>query len=984
MSRPRSWLIPLACLAILFVVSYRAALFRDGQFTFRDAGHFYYPLHQRIQQEWNEGRWPLWEPEENGGEPLLGNPTAAVLYPGKVIFALLPYPWAARAYIFVHSLAACLTMFLLMRSWGTSPAGSGIAALSYAFSVPILFQHCNVIFLVGAAWLPLGFHAVDQWLRLGHRMALLELTLVLVMQTLGGDPQTAYVLGLCAGGYALGLAWQRRGTSPSSRPAVKRWVVSGILIGAIILWIVMVLMGARWTPSMRPPGKPARPFAWMGWAHGGIVGVWLLAGLGLLGYRIQQGPRARLGTGLLGLTAAAILAAVLAAAQLIPILEFGSRSFRSANMGTHNNYGFSVEPLRLLSAVWPNVYGDVFARNGSWFEVLPPQERHAQPWVPSLYVGGLTLVLALGMLGWGDGPPWRAWLTGVAFVSLLVGFGEFGSPLWWARWSPAIAQAVGPHDPPDIRGVREDGYLCDGDGSIYWIFSTFLPGFWQFRFPGKFLTFTTLSLTALAGLGLDRLAAVRCRRAAWVAASLLALSLVLLALATAFRPSIAAYLESTKESNESSLFGPIDIPGASAMLRLALVQGAVLQVIALALARFGSRRPAWTGTIALAVVTADLALANARYVLTVPQRVIEGEPKVLQIIAEAERQEPAPDPIFRIHRSRYWVPPRWIQESSDDRLEVMSRWERDTIQPKWALSKGAHYALTEGSMEIYDYLLFFGGMSLPVSGAAASGLGLRPGDLIYYWPRRGFDIWNTRYFVLPAYPHDWTERERAFASFLNQSTRIYPSGPRLDSQSTEAQKRQLDAEDLQIFRNKTVFPRAWVVHHVRLHQPVATFDEAEQVRRFVEIIYPNDVFWSDPNRQVFDPRSLAWVEVDPERKLAALLRQTTPPTGESVSITKYEPQRVELEVTLQQPGLVVLADVYYPGWRLTIDGAEAPIYRANLLMRGALVPAGKHHLVYTYHPASFYLGRWISVAGLGVLGLLAVWFRRDSVLPNPS
>ena len=28
--------------------------------------------------------------------PLLGNPTAAVLYPGKLVFAVLPYPWAAN------------------------------------------------------------------------------------------------------------------------------------------------------------------------------------------------------------------------------------------------------------------------------------------------------------------------------------------------------------------------------------------------------------------------------------------------------------------------------------------------------------------------------------------------------------------------------------------------------------------------------------------------------------------------------------------------------------------------------------------------------------------------------------------------------------------------------------------------------------------------------------------------------------------------
>jgi hypothetical protein len=45
-----------------------------------------------VQQEWDAGRWPLWEPEENAGMPLLGNPTAAVLDPGKVVLAILPDP----------------------------------------------------------------------------------------------------------------------------------------------------------------------------------------------------------------------------------------------------------------------------------------------------------------------------------------------------------------------------------------------------------------------------------------------------------------------------------------------------------------------------------------------------------------------------------------------------------------------------------------------------------------------------------------------------------------------------------------------------------------------------------------------------------------------------------------------------------------------------------------------------------------------------
>ena len=73
-------------------------------------------------------------------------------------------------------------------------------------------------------------------------------------------------------------------------------------------------------------------------------------------------------------------------------------------------------------------------------------------------------------------------------------------------------------------------------------------------------------------------------------------------------------------------------------------------------------------------------------------------------------------------------------------------------------------------------------------------------------------------------------------------------------------------------------------------------------------------------------------------------------------MTYPNPQQAVLEVSLDSPGLVVLADVYYPGWELKIDGKPAPIYRVNGVMRGAAGLRGPHRLVYTYDPQSFRVG----------------------------
>src|SRR5262249_27328098 len=133
-------------------------------------------------------------------------------------------------------------------------------------------------------------------------------------------------------------------------------------------------------------------------------------------------------------------------------------------------------------------------------------------WTPSLYLGGLTLVLALGAAGLSRECPRRRWLTAIAIVSLLAGLGKFTGPLYWARWSPRVATLAGPHDPHKPPPLRMDTALRDGDGSFYWTLATVLPGFKQFRYPSKLLTFTALAVAGLAGLGWDRLAASGSRR----------------------------------------------------------------------------------------------------------------------------------------------------------------------------------------------------------------------------------------------------------------------------------------------------------------------------------------------------------------------------------------------------------------------------------------------------------------------------------------
>ena len=122
---------------------------------------------------------------------------------------------------------------------------------------------------------------------------------------------------------------------------------------------------------------------------------------------------------------------------------------------------------------------------------------------------------------------------------------------------------------------------------------------------------------------------------------------------------------------------------------------------------------------------------------------------------------------------------------------------------------------------------------------------------------------------------------------------------------------------------------------------------------------------------------MVWIDRDQRPALTPYLPGGSRHQSEAVRVSYPSPQRVELDVTLDSPGVVVLADIFYPGWELTDNGKPAPIYQVNRAMRGAAVGKGPHHLVYTYAPRSYRIGRIVSAAGLVALALAAVvcWLR---------
>jgi hypothetical protein len=102
-----------------------------------------------------------------------------------------------------------------------------------------------------------------------------------------------------------------------------------------------------------------------------------------------------------------------------------------------------------------------------------------------------------------------------------------------------------------------------------------------------------------------------------------------------------------------------------------------------------------------------------------------------------------------------------------------------------------------------------------------------------------------------------------------------------------------------------------------------------------------------------------------------------------VGFVRYEPEHVELSVEARAPAVLVLNDAYYGGWSATVDGQPAPILPANVAVRGVLVPAGAHQVTFTYRPPGQRLGLFLSLVTLGLLGLAALWERRQRLKFEP-
>jgi len=157
----------------------------------------------------------------------------------------------------------------------------------------------------------------------------------------------------------------------------------------------------------------------------------------------------------------------------------------------------------------------------------------------------------------------------------------------------------------------------------------------------------------------------------------------------------------------------------------------------------------------------------------------------------------------------------------------------------------------------------------------------------------------------------------------------------------------ITAPERGFWKRRDPLPRAFLVHTV-----IPARDEA-QIRSAL----------GSPG---FDPLRVAFLEASAGPPPPC----RGPDRPERIAVTDYRPTRVTVLADAAAPGLLILSDVYYPGWSATVDGEPAPVLPADWGLRGVGVASGIHEVTFTYRP------RWLLpgavLMGLGLLAGLAL------------
>jgi uncharacterized membrane protein YfhO len=157
-------------------------------------------------------------------------------------------------------------------------------------------------------------------------------------------------------------------------------------------------------------------------------------------------------------------------------------------------------------------------------------------------------------------------------------------------------------------------------------------------------------------------------------------------------------------------------------------------------------------------------------------------------------------------------------------------------------------------------------------------------------------------------------------------------------------------QTMELMQSTTYLPRAWFVYDYKI------INDNEMIKEFM--LQPE-----------FDPSRVVVLEEEPN---------FTPEQGATwnswnAKIISYKLNSISIDVSTPKDGILVLSEIYYPGWNAYIDGVKQKILRADWNLRALPIRKGTYKVEIKFEPDSFERGKLISLSSIGLCAIGIVY-----------
>lgn len=925
--RTTEYVVVPICLLLAVLIVYHELAFSNGVPFAYDLFNYFYPHLSYAGERLRHLELPLWNPYIFTGAPFVANIQTAIFYPTTWLSVVMSPPNVVRYSALFHIWLAALGTYGFLRiHGGVSPIPAILSAFSFAFGgfVSSQFGHPNQ--LAAAAWLPVQLLAAGRIIERRDVAWSALLALAIGLQFLAGHTQEFFFSMVTLAGFcAWTLVWQPLARDlPAGTPALERLMLH------IVSWI-----------------------------------------------------RAAVGLGLAGL-----VAALLMAPQLIPTLELSKLGIRGAGLTPEEASSFSWPPWQILRGVLPpfgeSPYGEFIGYSGivaigfALYGVAHSRNRRLSTFCLIAVI--CALILAIG----GFNPVYRD------LIRVVPGLGLFRVPSRWlfiAGFGTAVLAGLGMDAALAARGFRLQAILLRA--APVTVLLLILSGV-----VGLIVPLQSLPSEEVINLwyifGLVTFAAIVVAILGWFR-QLSAAALVGIALAELFfaGSDLDGHRLTLPESYESLRPVPLQL----------MLDPSLFRVLTVSLAEYQPGDARDLGALLADTMPAtridDLLIAHKYKDLLIPnqglrfrvptldgydggvlplRQYVEFKHVLFESAGLRERGGKLADPTQPdglLREQLGGIPAAELLSLLNVKYVVMDRTDDVWVDGLYVdaglgrtLRRTQPFQIEAHQIEATDIAIalqresdtmtrtvpsvairvFYPGQqeSTLTVGSAASGADIRfeevptNGSLVFGRIR----LTSPRPITAIQFQVPDAAQSIVLAGVTLFDRRVGAVTPLM----VDPAYKLVQLGDLKVYQNTRALERAFVAYDYRV---VRTPTEA------VETLRTN---------------VLSRITLDRAPDFPA--PSANPPAIHSAEIVSYTPERIRIRAEAKQPGLLVLTDSLYPGWRAFVDGREVPIVAADHAFRAVALDPGQHEVEFFYDPVALRLGLDLGVGGIG--GLLAL------------